>query len=89
MEEPRKIDPDHRGEVGLGIFGKGLCNEHASIVDERIDPSKALDGKAYDAIGGLCAGDIAVDRKRRRIVALADRTGAGNDVIAGITIGPE
>src|SRR5262249_54252510 len=67
----------------------GLCTEHAGIVDERIDPSVALDGKSHDAIGDLCAGDIAIDRKCRRIGALVDRTRVGNDVIADIAIGPE
>src|SRR5262249_27327410 len=89
MEEPREIDVDDRSEVGFGIFGKGLCNEHAGIVDERIDPSVALDDKSHDAIGGLCARDVAVDHKCGGILALVDRTGVGNDVIADITISSE
>src|SRR6516165_4337208 len=89
MEGPREIDPDHGGEVGFGIFRKGLCDEQAGIVDERIDPSVALDGKSHDAIGGLCARDVAIDSSDRRIVALVDRTRAGNDMIADVTIGPE
>ncbi|MGY4296678.1 hypothetical protein ACVWXN_004773 [Bradyrhizobium sp. i1.4.4] len=89
MKKPREIDPDHLGEVGLRILGKGLRNEQAGIVDERIDPSEALDGQFHDAIGRLCAGDIAIDRGHRRIVAPADRTRTGNDVIADIPVGLE
>jgi len=62
MEEAREIDSDHCGEVGFGVPGEGLCNEHARIIDERIDPPVTLDGSFHDAIGGLFTRDVTIDR---------------------------
>src|SRR6516164_8519513 len=82
VEEPAKINGDHRREIGFGIVDELLGDENTGVIYQRIDSSETLDGRIDDELGSIAAGDVAIDDQDSRITGGIDRARVGNDAIA-------
>ena len=61
VEEPGQVHRDHAGEVGLGVLGERLGDEHPGVVDQRVDPAELLDRAPDHPVGDRRVGDVAGD----------------------------
>src|SRR5262249_49480180 len=84
VEEPPKINGDHRREFGFGIVNELLGDENTGVVYQRVDSSEALNGRIDDALGSIAAGDVAIDNHDSRITSGLDRARVGNNAIADL-----
>jgi hypothetical protein len=88
-------DAEKAGEVGAreggvviqGVFGEGLGEEDARVVDEGIDVAVAVDRGGDDAFGGGWVGDVALDGQDVLVVGGRDRARVGDDCVAELPVG--
>ena len=84
VEEPGKVDPRDVAEVGLGVLCERLGDEHAGVIDQRVDPAKPLDRVADDPVGDRRVGDVAGNSQHvRRSIGL-DGPRVGDNPVAAI-----
>jgi hypothetical protein len=58
MEEPRDIDTKDSRIVSLGVFGEGLGDEDAGVIDERVDPSEPRHTHGNRIFGRFPVSDV-------------------------------
>src|ERR1700733_12470016 len=76
-EEPAQVDPGEQGVVRGGVVGERLGDEHAGVVDQRVDAAEPLQRTLDDPVGGGRLRDVALDREHARVRRRPDRPGAG------------
>src|SRR5438105_5797290 len=62
-KEPGEVDRDDVGVVLGGVIGERLGDEHASVVDQRVDPAELTQALADDLFGGGGIADVALNGK--------------------------
>ena len=82
VEEPPKIDRDHRREIGFGIVNELLGDENTGVIYQRVDSSETLN--VDDALGGIATGDVAIYDQDSRITGGIDRARVGDDALANL-----
>jgi hypothetical protein len=88
-------DAEKAGEVGAreggvviqGVFGEGLGEEDARVVDEGVDAAVAVDRSSDDAFGGGWVSDVALDGQDVLVVGGRDRARVGDDCLAELPVG--
>jgi molybdenum-dependent DNA-binding transcriptional regulator ModE len=85
-KEAGEVDAQDRRVIGLGILGKGLCNEDAGIVDQRVDAAEAGDAFGNRALGGLPVGDVAGHREDVLIARRLDGSRGRDHAVVAIAI---
>ena len=74
MEETSEVDGDRGVEVLDRVLREGLADVGTGVVDQSVDPAKALDRLAHDALRCVGIGYVALDRHDPGILRRSDRS---------------
>jgi hypothetical protein len=67
------------GVVGGSVFGEGLADIDAGVIDEGVDPTEPCQSLFDDLLGGLGLGDVARHGDVVRLAGRGDRQGGADD----------
>jgi hypothetical protein len=73
VKEAREVDAQHSRVISLGISSERLGDEHASVVDERIDAPEPGHAFGDRTLGRLPVGNVAGHHQDLVIVGWPDR----------------
>ena len=73
MKETGEVDGDQSVEVLECVVREGLADVQPGVVDQGVDPTKALDRRPDDPLRGFGVGDVALDGDDARVVSGFDR----------------
>jgi DNA-binding CsgD family transcriptional regulator len=77
-EEPVQVDPGDQRVVLRGVLGERLGDEHAGVVDQRVDAPEPLQRGVGDPVGGGGLGDVAGHGEHVRVLRGPDLAGVGH-----------
>jgi hypothetical protein len=88
VKEAREVDGDQGVEVLEGVVREGLADVDAGVVDQGVDPAKALDRLVDDALGGVRVGEVAWHDHDPRVRRGLDGSSGCDHVISELTVCP-
>src|SRR5581483_4483525 len=86
VEEPGQVDSRDLSELLDGVLREWLAEVDPSVVDQRVDPAKAIESLLDRASRGAGVSDVASDRNERAVIRRRERTRHADDGIPGAKV---